>query len=90
MAQAAEKHWSIVPKEGSGEPMIAGTGMPVRAVAEIWLMGAQPEEILLHHPHLTLSQVFDALSYYADHRSEIDRIIEANKVPEALSGKRLF
>jgi len=41
-----------------------------------------PEEIVIHLPHLTLAQVFDALSYYSDHQEEIDAFIEENKIPQ--------
>jgi uncharacterized protein (DUF433 family) len=34
-------------------------------------MGLAPEEIPVHLPHLTLAQVFDALSYFSDHQEEI-------------------
>ena len=33
-------------------------------------------------PHLTLAQVFDALSYYADHQAEIERYIDQNQIPD--------
>jgi hypothetical protein len=29
-------------------------------------------------PHLTLAQVYDALSYYEDHRAEVDRRLQVN------------
>jgi uncharacterized protein (DUF433 family) len=32
-------------------------------------------------PHLTLAQVFDALSYYSDHQVEINAYIERNRIP---------
>ena len=31
-------------------------------------------------PHLTLAQVFDALSYYRDHQEEINAHIERNRI----------
>jgi uncharacterized protein (DUF433 family) len=46
-----------------GEPIIAGTRTPVRAIVELWRLGSAPEEIPQRLPHLTLAQVFDALSY---------------------------
>src|SRR6266542_6281789 len=52
----------------SGEPIIVGTRVAVRAVVELWRLGVAPEEILTHLSHLTLAQVFDALSYYAPGR----------------------
>ena len=65
----------------SGEPIIKGTRTPVRAIAELWRLGCQAEEICRGLPHLTLSMVFDALSYYSDHQEEINRYIERNRVP---------
>ena len=47
-------------------------------------MGALPEEIPHRLPHLTLAQVFDALSYYSDHQDEINEYIELNRVPDEL------
>jgi uncharacterized protein (DUF433 family) len=65
----------------SGEPIIKGTRTPVRAVAEHWKFGDTPEEIARKLPHLQLKQIFDALSYYDDHRDEIERYIVLNRVP---------
>ncbi len=65
-----------------GEPIIAGTRTPVRAIVEYWRLGIPPEEIPTHLPHLTLAQVFDALSYFSDHQDEIGRYIELNRVPQ--------
>lgn len=65
-----------------GEPIIAGTRTPVRAVVEFWRMGLPPEQIVVSLPHLTLAQVFDALSYYSDHQREIHEYIERNRIPE--------
>ena len=65
-----------------GEPIVVGTRTPVRAVVELWRLGVAPEEIPGHFPHLTLAQVFDALSYYADHQAEIERYIEQNRIPD--------
>jgi uncharacterized protein (DUF433 family) len=67
-----------------GEPIIAGTRTPVRAIVENWRMGLAPEEIPQHLPHLSLAQVFNALSYYSEHQEEINHYLEANRIPEAL------
>lgn len=66
----------------SGEPILEGTRTPVRAVVELWRTGVSPEEIPNRLPHLTLSQVFDALSYYSDHQEEINEHIEQNRIPD--------
>ena len=67
-----------------GEPIISGTRTPVRAIVELWRMGIGPEEITTRLPHLTLAQIFDALSYYSDHQAEINEYIERNRVPDEL------
>jgi uncharacterized protein (DUF433 family) len=67
-----------------GEPVVAGTKTPVRAIVELWRLGIPPEEISSHLPHITLAQVFDALSYYTDHQAEINAHIERNRVPDHL------
>ncbi len=80
----ASEHLYIVHDDDilSGEPIIKGTRTPVRAIVENWRLGIPPEEIPSHLPHLTLAQVFDALSYFADHQEEILRHIERNRVPD--------
>jgi uncharacterized protein (DUF433 family) len=72
-----------------GEPIVAGTRTPVRAVVEIWRQGLSPETIPGRLPHLSLSQVFDALSYYSDHQAEINDHIERNRIPDDLVDPRV-
>ena len=64
--------------------IIVGTRVPVRAVVELWRLGVAPEEIPTHLSHLTLAQVFDALSYYTDHQAEIQQYSDRNQVPDDL------
>jgi len=82
----ATKHRYIVSNTEilSGEPIIVGTRTPVRAIVELWRQGIMPEEIPGQLPHLTLAQVFDALSYYSDHQTEINIYIERNRIPDEL------
>lgn len=72
----------------SGEPIIRGTRTPVRAIVEMWRIGVSPEEIPQRLPHLVLSQVFDALSFYLDHQAEINECIERNRIPHELIDPR--
>ena len=85
MIQMTE-HYYIVTDDRilSGEPIIKGTRTPVRAIVELWRLGIAPEEMPQRLPHLTLAQVFDALSYYSDHQAEIHAHIERNRIPDAL------
>ena len=82
----AIRHRYVVSDENilSGEPIIEGTRTPVRAIVELWRQGILPEQVPSQLPHLTLSQVFDALSYYSDHQDEINTHIERNRIPDEL------
>ena len=90
MVKATEQHY-IVRNEKilSGEPISQGTRTPVRAIVELWRLGVPPEEIPFRLPHLTMAQVFAALSYYSDHQAEIHDYIERNRIPETLVGTQL-
>jgi uncharacterized protein (DUF433 family) len=62
-----------------GKPVITGTRTPVRSIVAYHRMGNTPEEIQLKLPHLSLAQIYDALSFYYDHQAELDSDIEANR-----------
>ena len=68
----------------SGEPIIKGTRTPVRAIVEMWRQGLALEAIPNRLPHLTVAQIFDALSYFSDHQAEIQQWIERNRIPDDL------
>jgi uncharacterized protein (DUF433 family) len=62
---------------------VSGTGVRVQTIviaAEQW--GQSPDEIAADYD-LTLAQVEEALAFYAAHRAEIDRAIEAEQTLEA-------
>ena len=62
-------------------PIVEGTRTPVRSIAGYFNMGMSVDEILLALPYLSYAQVFSALTYYYDHKSEIDcDIVENNDV----------
>ncbi|MCB0019300.1 MAG: DUF433 domain-containing protein [Anaerolineales bacterium] len=85
MLHATENRYIVRNEEIlGGEPIIKGTRTPVRAIVESWRQGVQPEDIPRIMPHLTLAQVFDALSYYSEHQQEINRFIEENRIPDEL------
>jgi uncharacterized protein (DUF433 family) len=64
----------------SGEPVIIGTRTSVRAIVEYWKFGDVPGDIVRKLPHLRLAHIFAALSYYDDHRDEIEHYIRLNQV----------
>lgn len=84
-AETSSRYVIRNPEILSGEPIITGTRTSVRAIVGLWRLGIMPEEILNHLPHLTLAQVFDALSFYLDHQTEINDYIERNQVPDDLT-----
>ena len=64
----------------NGSPVIEGSRTRVIDIAiEYEMLGHSPDEIISSHPHLNLSQVHDALSYYYENRNELDRKIEQDQ-----------
>lgn len=58
-----------------GRPVIKGSRFPVSSIVQNYRRGLSVEEILFEFPHLKPAEVHDALSYYYDHRTEIDQEI---------------
>ena len=83
MTELAEKidHPHIVTHNDycGGSPVIKGTKFPVRSVVNYILrQGLSPEEIVGEFSHLTLAQVYDAISYYYDNKEIIDQELREN------------
>ncbi len=81
---AVSRYVTRNPEILSGEPIIIGTRIPVRAIVGLWRLGTPPEEIPTQYPQLTLAQVFDALSFYLDNQAEVNEYIEQNRIPDNL------
>lgn len=60
------------PKLRGGRPIIVGTGTSVRWIAALYKQGYSAEDIAADKPHLTLVQVYAALTYYHANKEEID------------------
>jgi uncharacterized protein (DUF433 family) len=69
-----------------GRPIIKGTRISVRHIAQLYKAGDLVEEIVQAHPHLSAAAVHDAISYYLDHQAEIEQEIAENRL-EALVAK---
>ena len=83
MAKLAEEHEHphIVSQRDlcGGSPVIRGTKFPVRSVVNYILhQGLSPEELVREFTHLTLAQVYDALSFYYDNKDLIDKDLRDN------------
>jgi uncharacterized protein (DUF433 family) len=63
--------------DDSGNPVIAGTTMKVvELVMAQQAHGWSVEELRFQQPHLSLNQINAALTYYRDHKEEVDADIE--------------
>ena len=62
-----------------GTPHIAGTGVTVRTLVRWYKLWMSPEEIAADYPHLELSQVYAALTYYHANRAEMEREMAAEE-----------
>jgi uncharacterized protein (DUF433 family) len=71
------------PDVRGGRPRIAGTGVTVQRVVGWYKLGLSPEEIADRIGHLTLAQVYAALTYYHANREEIEATLAAEKAEAA-------
>jgi uncharacterized protein (DUF433 family) len=69
----------------NGVPTIRGTRIAVRLIAQMYRAGDTAGDILRTYPHLTATTVHDAISYYLDHRDEIEREIVAHQIENVLA-----
>lgn len=79
--QLAPKHAyiEVVKKIAGPQAMIKGTRVPVSIIIGYLRMGETPESLVENIlPHLTLAQIYDALSYYYDHQAEIEQEMAEN------------
>jgi uncharacterized protein (DUF433 family) len=67
------------PKVRSGRPCLAGTTVEVSAIAIATIVHGQSSEEIAADYNLSLSQVYAALSYYYDHKAEIDATIQKRR-----------
>ena len=77
--KALNKHIEITPGMSAGKPHISGHRITGQNIV-IWheRMGMSIDEIAAEYD-LTLADVYAALAYYFDHRSEIDKAIEESR-----------
>jgi uncharacterized protein (DUF433 family) len=76
MADVIREHIEVTYGAGGPKPRIAGHRIRVQDMV-IWSekLGMSPDEIVHHHPTITLADIHAALAYYWDHRDEMERAI---------------
>ncbi|MGP1387878.1 MAG: DUF433 domain-containing protein [Thainema sp.] len=80
MTTTISEHIEITPGICSGKPRIAGHRIRVQDVV-IWYerLNMSPDDIVYHHPSITLADVHAALAYYYDHLDEIRQDIRESE-----------
>ena len=73
-----------------GRPHVRGTGLSVELLAGFYRLGATPDELLLAYPQLSAAGLYDALSYYHDHRLELDAVLDEHGSLERLRSRYGF
>jgi len=78
----AYPHISVDPGVCGGRPCIEGTRLTVMNIVTLQQMGMTPEEMRTYYSSrpLTLSEVHAALTYYYDHKDEIDACFEQDRL----------
>ncbi|MDQ7857692.1 MAG: DUF433 domain-containing protein [Armatimonadota bacterium] len=74
-------HIVKVPDICGGAATVQGTRVPVWVLVEYTRAGHTPGELQDFYPHLSLAQIYDALSYWQDHPEEIEAEIRQNQGP---------
>ncbi len=67
------------PELHSGRPCLAGTGMTVHAVADLYNQGMSAEQIQAEFPDLDLTLFYAAITYYLANRARIDADFAADQ-----------
>ncbi len=83
----AKPHPYVEQRKGvlGGKPVVKGSRLPVWQIAVRLQLGDSPDEILDDYPQLSAAALYDAISYYFDHRAEIERQIEENQLENTLA-----
>ena len=71
-----------------GRPRVAGTGVTVQRIVGWYKQGLTPEEITTEIPHLSLAQVYAALTYYHANRDKIEADMAAEEAEAQQLEKR--
>jgi uncharacterized protein (DUF433 family) len=70
---------AYVSKVATIGPVVSGTMVPVRRLYGWYLQGVSVEQMLRRYPSLRHVQVFSALAYAFEHRTEMDFAIESER-----------
>lgn len=75
--RTSHKHINL---DQQGEAYINGSRVKVKQLIFHYRSGVSIEEILEGFPNITAAQFFDALSYYHDHKDQINENLEQDSL----------
>ena len=75
MIATAYRYLVCNPSVCGGRTVVEGTRIGVHDVVGMILNGAHVPDVVRSYPDLTAAQVYECLSYYEDHRDEIDSTV---------------
>ncbi len=72
---------TIDAKIAGGQPIIRGTRIKIMDIAVRYeMIGMSADKIADDYPHLKLEHIHDALSYYYEHKSALDRNYKEDQI----------
>ncbi len=72
-------HVKALGNDASGTIRVGGTRVTLDTVVGAYERGATPEGIVSQFDVLTLPQVYEAISYYLNHREEVEAYLDARR-----------
>lgn len=83
----ATGHPHVTRQEGvrGGRSVLRGSSIPVWLVIAMWKAGDTPDEIAQAYPYLRPAAIYDAISYYFDHREDVEAEIAENHIERVLA-----
>ncbi|MBM4422139.1 MAG: DUF433 domain-containing protein [Chloroflexi bacterium] len=69
----------------NGQAMVRGSRIAVRLIAQMHREGDTVDDIQRSYPHLSAAAAHDAISYYLDHRAEIEEEIAEHRIENVLA-----
>jgi uncharacterized protein (DUF433 family) len=81
MPATAYRYLINLPNVRSGNTIIEGTRIGVHDVVGLIVNGAGVDDVVRSFPDVTRAQVYECLSYYEDHRAEIDTLVARQMSP---------
>ncbi|MBI2910447.1 MAG: DUF433 domain-containing protein [Chloroflexi bacterium] len=81
-------HIVVVKRAGGDSAFIKGTKLSVSLIAALFNRGETPAGLLSLYPNLTPGSLYDAISYYFDHKADIDQEIYQDSPDQVLAELR--